>query len=706
MPGKVNISMKQGQAKPSKAIVSEGDLVVKGQLIGVPSGTYSVPVYASIDGVISEIITRRISYKETAEIVVINENKKYENKYEQSGVGSLSPASLGTANLAGGKKAANFLRDIGIVGMGGKGIPTFYKYKEKKEIHTVIINGIDYEPGLTQLYRLIMECPGKILFGAKELASISNAKKIIVCIDKKSEEAEYILQKTVSKYKKILNENIETIIMPIAAKLSLGDDRQLILEALGKPEEGAIVSCAATAAAVYDGFYDGKPLINRGITVSGCVDYPGNFWVPIGTSFKSLISHCGGLKSDRCLILDGGVMTGTSVDLEEAHVGITTTGITVIEKGDFKETPCIHCGACEKVCPVKIVPYKIDRAYLYDKNQYKNLNAQDCIGCGSCSYVCPARRRLTERILIAGKELKKKKDYPQKAEKVLTENKGRYIELDSSWSGALDDLETMTQSAPHIRSQVTSSQIMLRVFAALLPAAASVIYIYGIRALLIICVSIVACMVIEGGWQIYRRKPVTIWDGSAAITGMLLVMTLPSTTPISLVLAGDIAAILLGKQIFGGLGRNRINPALTGSCFIKLSAGAAYLFTQNNYLKDILFQSMIENVSLLLIMGFLFLVIQKVVLFWPSVILVVLTSLVDYIIGIGGLLNGNLILGGLFMASDYASIPATYKGRMLFCLATAGITLLSGQIFGIDFGIYFAILIMNITTCILSTYTI
>gem|GEM_PF-72288 len=692
IPGKVSVSMKQGQAKPAKAIVGEGDLVVKGQLIGMPNGAYSVPVYASIDGVIAEIITRRISYKETAEIVVINGRKQQENSLP--------------IDLTGNKESIDFLRDIGIVGMGGKGIPTFYKYKEKKEIHTIIINGIDYEPGLTHLYRLIMECPGKILFGAKELASISNAKKIIICIDNDSEEAKYILQKTISKYKKILNENIEIIIMPMKVKMALCDDRQLIQEVLGKADDGTIVSGAATAAAVYDGFYDAKPLVNRGITVNGCVDMPGNFWVPIGTSFKSLISYCGGLKADKCLVLDGGVMTGTSVDLEEAYVGITTTGITVIEKGDFKETSCIHCGACEKICPVHLVPYKIDRAYLSDKNQYKNLNIDDCIGCGSCSYVCPARRRLTERILIAGKELKKKRDYLPQIKKVLPESKGRYIELDDAWRGTLEDLETMTQSAPHIRRNLISSQIMLSVFMALLPAAGLVVYAEGVRALLLIFVSIIACMVIEGGWQLYRKQPVTIWDGSAAITGLLLAMTLPVSTPISLVLAGDIVAILPGKQIFGGLGQNRINPALAGSCSIKLCAGVAYLITQNSYLKDILFQSMIENAGLLLIFGFFLLVLQKIVFFWPPVILVALTALIDYGFGGGGLLNGNLILGGLFMASDYASTPASYKGRIFFCLASAGITLLLGQIFGIDFGVYFAILLMNITACILSRYTI
>jgi len=687
-PGRVSISMKQGQAKPSKAIVSEGDIVTKGQLIGDPVEMYCVPVYASIDGVVSEVITKRISYKETAETIVINQTQKHEKKYE-----------LSMDSLSVDKGHIDFLRDIGIVGMGGKGIPTFYKYKEKKEIHTVIINGIDYEPGLTHLERLIMECPGKILFGAKELAALSKARKIVLCISEEAGEIKYILEKTIAKYQKSLGQNIEISIFTTKANPSLCEDMQLVIKVLGEPDDGAVVSNAATAVAAYDGFYDGKPLISRGITVSGCVNQPGNFWVPIGTSFKSLISHCGGLKSDQCLVLDGGVMTGISVDIEQAHVGIATIGITVIEKRNLVETPCIHCGACGEVCPVDIVPYKIEKAYLYDKNQYKGLNVQACIGCGSCSFVCPAKRRLTERILIAGKELHSRKENPQKLKKALPRGGGNYIELKDSWSETLDDLDTMTQSAPHIRRRITSSQIMYSVLMALLPTVAAVTIIYGVSASLLICVSIGACLVLEGCWQTYKREPVTIWDGSAAVTGTLLAMTLPPGTPIPLVLAGDMVAILFGKQFFGGLGQNRMNPALTGSCFIKLFAGATYLVTQNIYMKDILFISMIENVGIVLVMGFMYLALQKIVFWWPSVILVGLTMLFSN--GFGG----SVILGGLFLASDYASTPATYKGRLFFCLAVAGVTLLLQQLYGIDFGIYFAILIVNIT-CILSAYTI
>ena len=128
-----------------------------------------------------------------------------------------------------------------------------------------------------------------------------------------------------------------------------------------------------------------------------------------------------------------------------------------------------------------------------------------------------------------------------------------------------------TGVSPHIRSGRTTQRVMLDVIIALCPALIASVVIYGFRALLLTCVSVAACVLLEFGWEKLMKKPITVADLSAVVTGMLLAFNVPIGMPIVELIIGDVAAIILVKMLFGGLGCNFMNPALVGRSVIMFS---------------------------------------------------------------------------------------------------------------------------------------
>ena len=150
----------------------------------------------------------------------------------------------------------------------------------------------------------------------------------------------------------------------------------------------------------------------------------------------------------------------------------------------------------------------------------------------------------------------------------------------------MKDKRFMVSSSPHLRDKTTNAEIMWSVVLALVPAIIAAVYFFGLQALVIIITSVAGSVVTEFLFQKARGKKVTINDGSAVVTGVLLALTLPPTTPLWTVLIGSAVAIGLGKQVFGGLGHNPFNPALVGRAFLMaaypMQLGGWVLDGQNN----------------------------------------------------------------------------------------------------------------------------
>ena len=290
-----------------------------------------------------------------------------------------------------------------------------------------------------------------------------------------------------------------------------------------------------------------------------------------------------------------------------------------------------------------------------------------------------------------------------------------------------------TGVSPHIRSGRTTQRVMLDVIIALCPALIASVVIYGFRALLLTAVSVAACVLLEFVWEKAMKKPVTVSDLSAVVTGMLLAFNVPVGMPIWELLVGDIAAIILVKMLFGGLGCNFMNPALVGRIVIMfsfttdmttyavprianaiVSGGAdavstATPLTMMDQIGWADFPKLLlgahggvigEVCAAALLLGGIYLLIRKVIK--PIIPLCYLGSLLLFSWLFGGaqpvlsLFAGGVMLGAIFMATDYVTSPFTNKGKVIFGVG-CGLITAAIRVFGnYAEGVTFAILLMNI----------
>ena len=301
----------------------------------------------------------------------------------------------------------------------------------------------------------------------------------------------------------------------------------------------------------------------------------------------------------------------------------------------------------------------------------------------------------------------------------------------------------VVSGTPHVRSKESIQSIMRDVIIALIPATAMGIYFFGIPALILIAVSIVASVFFEWLYQKLLKKPVTISDLSAVVTGLLLAMNLPASAPIWVPIVGAAFAIIFAKQLFGGLGQNFINPALAGRAFLLASyptemtswtapvgfsgADAAAVATPLATLKtgampdasltDVILGTNIggcigETCAVALIIGGIYLLVKHVIS-WRIPVLYILTVFVlTAAIGRKGLrvpvyeiFTGGLMLGAFFMATDYASSPVTPKGQILFAIGCGIITTLIRIFGGYPEGVSYSILIMNLAVPLIERFT-
>lgn len=290
----------------------------------------------------------------------------------------------------------------------------------------------------------------------------------------------------------------------------------------------------------------------------------------------------------------------------------------------------------------------------------------------------------------------------------------------------------VVSSSPHIRTEETVQRIMFDVIIALIPATVASVYFFGMRALFIIFTSIIAAMAAEGAIQKIRNKPVTLKDGSAIVTGLLLALTLSPAMPFWMVAVGSVVAIGIGKQVYGGLGHNPFNPALVGRAFLIVSfpvhmttwvspidgvtsatplgmlkmegikAGYMELFIGN------VAGSLGETSVLLLTLGGLYLLYRGIIdwrvpVFYLGTVAVMTTILKGD--PVFHLLSGGLVLGAFFMATDMVTTPLTKLGKVIFGVG-AGVLVVIIRLFGgYPEGVLFSILLMNIFTPIIDKFT-
>lgn len=400
IPEIVVIPLLQHTGAPNTPTVKIGDRVRIGEIIGNSTAAVSAPVHSSISGEVIGIEDRLTPSGVKSQSIIIKNDFK-EEWVELNPINKLEDLSK--------DEILNRIRNAGIVGLGGASFPAAVKLSppQGKVIDTVIGNGAECELFLTIDHRNMIEFPDKIIDGILIEIKLLNAKKGIIAIENNKIDAAEILEK------RIIERGIKDIeVVLVKTKYPQGGEKQLIKAVLGREvpsgglpfEVGVVVQNVGTLKAISEAVFEGKPLIERGLTISGtAAQKPGNYIVRIGTLAKDLIDFVGLTKDLRKLIF-GGPMTGVAQSTIEVPVVKGTSGILLFGEEAFtmspeEESPCIRCSSCVDHCPTGLMPVLIDHALR--KNNLKlaeELHALDCIECGVCSYVCPAKRHLTENI--------------------------------------------------------------------------------------------------------------------------------------------------------------------------------------------------------------------------------------------------------------------------------------------------------------------
>jgi len=300
----------------------------------------------------------------------------------------------------------------------------------------------------------------------------------------------------------------------------------------------------------------------------------------------------------------------------------------------------------------------------------------------------------------------------------------------------------IVSASPHLHKAESVSKIMWMVIISLIPAGAAGVFIFGASALWVIILGVVSALATEGVLQILTKRKITILDGSAIITGILLAYNLPPRVPFWIPIIGSFFSIAIGKQIFGGLGQNIFNPALAGRVFLMASwpkymttftPPASYdaitsatplaLIKEGRVLQNFSYLDLFlgkragcigEVCILALLLGALFLLLRGYISWHIPITYVFTVAAFTFVFGSKALfrgdwlfhiLSGGLILGAFFMATDYVTSPLTRKGQVIFGIGCGIVTSIIRLWGGYPEGVSYAILMMNAATPIIDRYT-
>ncbi len=382
---------------PANPVVKKGDHVLKGQVIAEAGGFVSAPVHASVSGTVKGLENRFNPVGSKVECIVIENDGKYEET-EYAPVKPLEDMSR--------DEILARIGDAGIVGMGGAGFPTKVKLspKEPDKIEYIIANCAECEPYITADYRRMLENTKELVSGMKVILSLfPNAKGYFAVEDNKKDCAE--------KIREAIADEPRMDVKLLMTKYPQGAERQLIYAVTKRAinssmlpaDAGCIVDNVETMIGIHTAVIEGKPLMERVVTVSGeAVASPGNFKVLLGTDHRELIEEAGGFTERPEKLISGGPMMGFAMVTPEAPVTKTSSSILAFKKDAVaaaRETACINCGRCVEVCPSRIVPSRLaDLAQRHDEDAFVDMHGLECVECGSCSYVCPAKRPLKQAI--------------------------------------------------------------------------------------------------------------------------------------------------------------------------------------------------------------------------------------------------------------------------------------------------------------------
>ncbi|MBE6372550.1 MAG: electron transport complex subunit RsxC [Lentisphaerae bacterium] len=386
--------------------VKKGDTVKKGQQIADPVGNISVPLHAPTSGTVGDIhdISGANGAPVPAVEIIADGKDEWCEPMECYSDWKNTNRELLLARV----------KDAGIVGMGGASFPTHVKLSPppEREIDTLVINGAECEPYLTADDHLMREQADRIIAGAGICAKILKISHVLIGVEENKPEAIRALR-TAAKGQK------DIVIVPLKVRYPQGGEKQLIYALTGRKvlagglpmDVGCEVQNVATLAAIAEAAVEGRPLIERVVTVTGSpVVDPGNYLVRLGTPVRKVLEWAGGIKKEVRKLILGGPMMGFAQSSLDVTVSKNTSGILLLgadEVRQFEAGPCLSCGRCVEACPMRLLVSTLSKVCENERYDLADENyVMNCLECGICTYVCPAGRPNVQHFRRAKAEIR------------------------------------------------------------------------------------------------------------------------------------------------------------------------------------------------------------------------------------------------------------------------------------------------------------
>ncbi len=406
----VVIPVNQHFGAPIQPLVAVGEHVKRGQKIADATGRMTVPLHASITGTVKKI-EPRLQGNNLEGLCIILEADASANPDD---VDYLPPLDGFACTV---EEALARIREAGIVGMGGAGFPAHVKLAPSKPIELVIANGAECEPYLTIDERVMIEKAGDLVEGLALTMKVVGASRGVIAVEENKAHVVADLVTAIAKRGRGLNISVQLL----KTKYPQGGEKMLISAVTGREvpsgglpmDVGCVVQNVGTLVALIEAFSQGKPLIDRGLTVGGgaCAK-PKNLIVPIGTLISDLAAM--GViavdEKDLGRVVFGGPMMGNSVPGFAIPVQKNTSGVLLMSKTEalhFEEGSCVRCGRCMRACSCRLSPALLNQAIKAgDWEDAEAIGLLDCVECGTCSFVCPARVQLVQRFRVGKQTLR------------------------------------------------------------------------------------------------------------------------------------------------------------------------------------------------------------------------------------------------------------------------------------------------------------
>ena len=401
-PTRVIIPMKQHYGDEVIPTVGIGEHVLIGQCVGMPApGTFAVPVHSGISGDVTDIKEITLPNGTTCKAVYIKSDRK---RTFHPSVSPRNDVNISASSVMG------IIKDAGIVGMGGEGIPTIAKINRARmfKVNELLVNCLQSEPYADSDFVRIDNSADYIVMGAVAVAGAVGVSRIsfLISEDRKEEilALQAAMERTAGRYSgyafnfKFFRNRFPQGYYRLVAKALYGVEISET-ETLEETCSAVLFNCS-TLYACWEAISDNMPLVARVLTVTGEKGIRNNVIAPIGTPLSELMNTVNGMSDTQNLVIWGNCLTGLEAeDPDNTPVVKTTSGITILPRKDIATMACIHCGDCSDACPMDMEPGLIHHLLKKGSVEEADLEgARKCISCGACSYICPSGIDLTKTI--------------------------------------------------------------------------------------------------------------------------------------------------------------------------------------------------------------------------------------------------------------------------------------------------------------------